>query len=546
MGSGVQTSDGPEDGSGSAGPNRFEPGAGDLSDLLQCCRELSNILETDGLYAALSKILVERFGVDTLCVFEYRDEPESFELAFDRGGSARVHRIRPNELPFQRELFPNRFPAEATSATGPGGATHATDAGFLGLGAVLWMPLVMRREVIGLLALGPLADRRPLAATDRYFLSQIASHAAVCINTCRLYAQRQKEKEGLDKTLQNLSLLYNIGKAINYISDLKKLLQYILSQAIEITAAEKGSIMLYDMETDRLNIRVLAGIADTAYQERVNNNEVRCRSFRPGEGIAGRVFLTARPLVVNDTREDELFVGSDSSFVRSIACIPMVIYSETIGVINLTNKRHAAGFTEQDVHMLKAVADQAAVAVNKAQLWDMAVTDSLTGLYVRRYFMVKLQEEIHRAERYNKVLSVIMADLDHFKAVNDTYGHPAGDRVLEAVGKYLRKSIRDVDILARYGGEEFVFLLPDTDKDAAFCLAERLRAGLELLPVNGLQTPTLSLGIASYPSDATRLDEIIRLADAALYEAKQAGRNVTIRYSPLITVVPESLQTDPT
>ena len=118
----------------------------------------------------------------------------------------------------------------------------------------------------------------------------------------------------------------------------------------------------------------------------------------------------------------------------------MVVYNETIGVINVTNKRHAAGFTEQDVHMLKAVADQAAVAVNKAQLWDMAVTDSLTGLYVRRYFMVKLQEEIHRAERYNKVLSVIMADLDHFKSVNDTYGHPAGDRVLEAIGRYLRKA----------------------------------------------------------------------------------------------------------
>jgi diguanylate cyclase (GGDEF)-like protein len=252
------------------------------------------------------------------------------------------------------------------------------------------------------------------------------------------------------------------------------------------------------------------------------------------------VFLTARPLVVNDTREDDLFVGPDSSFARSIACIPMVVYNETIGVINVTNKRQADGFTEQDVHMLKAVADQAAVAVNKAQLWDMAVTDSLTGLYVRRYFMVKLQEDIHRAERYNKVLSVIMADLDHFKSVNDTYGHPAGDRVLEAIGKYLRKSIRDVDILARYGGEEFVFLLPDTDKEAAFCLAERLRAGLAQLPVDGLQTPTLSLGIASYPSDAARPDEMIRLADAALYAAKQAGRNVTVRYSPLTNMLPES------
>ncbi|MCK7506219.1 MAG: hypothetical protein MZV70_20550 [Desulfobacterales bacterium] len=95
--------------------------AGDLSDLLQCCRELSNILETAGLYAGLSKILVERFGVDTLCIFSFGDDPERFDLAFDHGGGGRAHCIRPNELPFQRELFPNRFPAAPTSAPGPGG-----------------------------------------------------------------------------------------------------------------------------------------------------------------------------------------------------------------------------------------------------------------------------------------------------------------------------------------------------------------------------------------------------------------------------------------
>jgi len=285
------------------------------------------------------------------------------------------------------------------------------------------------------------------------------------------------------------------------------------------------------METDRLNIRVLAGLVDVAYQDKVNNSEIRCRSFRPGEGIAGRVFLTAMPIVVNNIQADDLFVGSETSFARSIACIPMVVYNEPIGVINVTNKRQAEGFTEEDVNMLKAVADQAAVAVNKAQLWDMAVTDSLTGLYVRRYFMMKLQEEIHRAERYNKVLSVIMADLDHFKSVNDTYGHAAGDRVLQAVGHYLRKNIRDVDILARYGGEEFVFLLPDADKEAAVCLSERLRRGLEDLRVDDLPAPSLSLGVASYPADSVRLEDLIQQADAALYAAKQTGRNRTVRYS---------------
>jgi len=177
--------------------------------------------------------------------------------------------------------------------------------------------------------------------------------------------------------------------------------------------------------------------------------------------------MTSKPMIVNNIREDDLFINSETSYVHSIACIPMIVFSDVVGVINVTNKKKGKEFTEEDVEMLKAVADQAAVAVNKAQLWDMAVTDSLTGLYVRRYFMVKLQEEIHRAERYGKRLSVIMADLDRFKKINDTYGHDAGDRALKTISQFLQKNIRDVDAIARYGGEEFVMLIPDADKEAA-------------------------------------------------------------------------------
>ena len=304
---------------------------------------------------------------------------------------------------------------------------------------------------------------------------------------------------------------------MNYISDLKKLLQFILNQAIEITAAEKGSLMLYEMETDRLNIRVMAGLEADAFQEKVNNNEINCRSFKPGEGIAGRVFVNARPIVVNNINEDDVFIDSEASYVRSIACIPMIVYNDVIGVINVTNKRHGKEFTDEDVEMLKAVADQAAVAINKAQLWDMAVTDSLTGLYVRRYFMGKLQEELLRAERYNNILSIVMADLDRFKNINDTYGHDAGDRVLKAIGKFLQKNVRDVDVVARYGGEEFAALK------------------LENFP-----QITISLGIATYPFDGAQLDDLIKNADAAMYAAKRAGRNKVVKYTPDIKQVGET------
>ena len=134
--------------------------------------------------------------------------------------------------------------------------------------------------------------------------------------------------------------------------------------------------------------------------------------------------------------------------------------------------------------------------------------------------MAKFQEEIHRAERYKKVLTLVMADLDRFKSVNDSYGHTAGDRVLRAVGKFLEKNIRDVDILARYGGEEFVILLPENDKHEAYTVSERLRQGFSELELEGLPKLTMSLGVASYPQDGKNLEELLKKADTAMYTAK--------------------------
>jgi diguanylate cyclase (GGDEF)-like protein len=241
--------------------------------------------------------------------------------------------------------------------------------------------------------------------------------------------------------------------------------------------------------------------------------------------------MTAKPIVVNNIKKDDVFIDSENSYVRSIACIPMIVYKEVIGVINVTNKRHGKEFTDEDVEMLKAVADQAAVAINKAQLWDMAVTDSLTGLYVRRYFMVKLHEELQRAERYKNILSIVMADLDRFKDINDTYGHDAGDRVLKSIGKFLQQNIRDVDVVARYGGEEFVLMIPEAAKDAARILSERLRKNLSEMKIEDLPPITISLGIATYPYDGTDAEDLIKKADAAMYAAKRAGRDQVVQYT---------------
>ncbi len=507
------------------------------TEILKACRKLSNILDPEELYAEFADVIKKKFGIRQLAIFYYRNTAEALELVFSEGLGELNFQVKKNKSGLWKSILGGEVFAVSDDS---GNLLFSAEFEKLGLDALqseLWAPLGLGAELVGLVTFGPKGTRQPFDDADLYFLQQISAHAAVCLNTCHLYKQRQKEKEDLDRTLQNLSLLYSIGKAMNYISDLKKLLQFILGQAIEITSAEKGSIMLYDMETDQLNIRVLAGMEDHIFQKKVNNNEIDCRSFKPGEGIAGRVFLNAKPIVVNNIREDGIFVDSDTSYVRSIACIPMVVYNDVIGVINVTNKRHGKEFTDDDVEMLKAVADQAAVAINKAQLWDMAVTDSLTGLYVRRYFMVKLQEELLRAERYNNILSIVMADLDRFKNINDTYGHDAGDRVLKAIGKFLQQNIRDVDVVARYGGEEFVIMIPEAAQDAAYILSERIRKQLAELKLENMPPITISLGIATFPSDGRELEDLIKKADSAMYAAKRAGRNKVVIYTPDIKLV---------
>jgi diguanylate cyclase (GGDEF)-like protein len=502
-----------------------------LSEILKSCRQLSNILDLEKLYSVFTAVVKKKFAIREMAIFVCDQTEKKLSPVFSNGlGDLSIEIPKTKSILWKSILNGEPFAVSDNSGK-PLFSKDFQKLNLAGLPAKLWVPLGIGAELTGLVAIGSRKNDQPFDDVDRYFLQQLAAHAVVCYNTCRLYAKHQKEKEDLDKTIQNLSLLYSIGKAMNYISDLKNLLQFILSQAIDVTSAEKGSLMLYDLETDQLNIRVLAGMEDTSFQEKVNCNEIECRSFKPGEGIAGRVYMTAKPIVVNNIEDDDIFIDSEKSYVRSIACIPMVVYSDVIGVINVTNKRQGKDFTDEDVEMLKAVADQAAVAINKAQLWDMAVTDSLTGLYVRRYFMVKLQEELLRAQRYNNILSVVMADLDRFKNINDTYGHEAGDRVLKAIGKFLQQNVRDVDVVARYGGEEFVIMIPEAANDAAHILSERLRKNLSKMKFEDLPPVTISLGIATFPHDGTDPEDLIKKADAAMYAAKRAGRDQVVKYT---------------
>ncbi len=195
----------------------------------------------------------------------------------------------------------------------------------------------------------------------------------------------------------------------------------------------------------------------------------------------------------------------------------------------------------EDRLVLTSVANELAVAVENSELYKLtrrlAVTDELTGLYNYRYLLERAEDEIGRAKRFGRSLSLLMIDADEFKVYNDTNGHPAGDVALAELAAAMRGAVRDIDIVCRYGGEEFAILLPETDGEGAFVVAEKVREAVAAHPFkngDGERTEqlTVSIGLSTYPGTADDREALLRRADDALYVVKRSGRN-RVSASPL-------------
>ncbi|MCM2334564.1 MAG: diguanylate cyclase, partial [Anaeromyxobacteraceae bacterium] len=213
---------------------------------------------------------------------------------------------------------------------------------------------------------------------------------------------------------------------------------------------------------------------------------------------------------------------------------PAVLGTVTIG------SSEAGVFDQERMRQLELVALQAGEAVQRARLFDaterLATTDGLTGLTNHRTFQGRLDDHLQAAQRYGRKVSLILCDIDHFKSVNDTYGHPVGDQVLKGVARILAKEARTTDVVARYGGEEFAVVMPETDTAGAMVIAERIRERIGKLVTETEQGPlkvTMSLGVATFPVDATAKAALVERADGCLYHAKRHGRNQSVAASSL-------------
>ncbi|MBA7478247.1 hypothetical protein ES707_13670 [subsurface metagenome] len=199
------------------------------------------------------------------------------------------------------------------------------------------------------------------------------------------------------------------------------------------------------------------------------------------------------------------------------------------GLILLPKKREGGSYSLLDIQYMTQIVRFASIAIENANLYWQATTDRMTKLFSHHYFQQNLDEEIARAHRYGKTLSLIMFDIDNFKKFNDTYGHLQGDLIIKEIAKILRGSVRTIDFTARYGGEEFAIILPEVDAKGAAVVAERIRKTVEQYSFPGEEGPlyvTVSIGVAGFkPARMRSASQLIAEADKALYQSKEMGRN---------------------
>ncbi|HDP16317.1 MAG TPA: sensor domain-containing diguanylate cyclase [Candidatus Omnitrophica bacterium] len=339
--------------------------------------------------------------------------------------------------------------------------------------------------------------------------------------------KHKKEAVLLEKKEERYRMLKDVTSVLNSTLSIEKVAQYILDNALLIVG-KTDSALMYLVDTEKQELSLILSMVGRDF------DKIKAKK---GDLLDETVFKERRCLLVEDIKKDFRFsehkMGLYNRPFRSVISSPLVEENKVIGIVRLEHSK-PYNYTSEDLRLLDILCDLGAVSLENARFYrqtlDLAITDGLTGLYLRRYFLERLNEEIQRSLRNDLECSLLMIDIDNFKKYNDTYGHTAGDIVLKTISSVLKK-YADSGVACRFGGEEFSLFLPHTSKKNAAKIAEELRGAVkkENIELRRVKTNvTISVGVSSFPKDARVQDELIMKADERLYMAKRQGRDRVI------------------
>ena len=356
-------------------------------------------------------------------------------------------------------------------------------------------------------------------------------HGSTAELVWELIAAQQRMMNEVRERMIEMKDLYQLGIKLSSSTDLKEVYGYVIRYATRLTGTPAGSIALLDEGAGEMYLAHAEGFSEHFYK-------FSRWKLRPG-GLTSYILNQQEPVIIPDISKFDEGVNSalEREGVRSIIATPLTARRKIIGILYVDDfiERH---FSDGEASILGLLSGYAALSIEKMKLLDdtrkMAVTDGLTGLRNQQEFLVQLDAETIRAERYGRKLSVIGLDIDYFKRYNDEHGHLAGNDLLKVLARAISENSRKADVCARIGGEEFAVIMPEAALPEAVKLAERLRRTVEGMHKRfheSMKSPiTISVGVAIYPDHGAAPKELYKSADDALYKAKAAGRNRVVVY----------------
>jgi len=403
------------------------------------------------------------------------------------------------------------------------------------LSAALLLFMFIRREGSTLFMLSVVARFAVYGLLIAFFgtlLSQVTQR--MYLDMQRVASEREEALSQSRQWLARLNALVRVISAISTKNRLREIFTESLKEARKVFNADSGLIYSVNRETGKLSV-----VSSFGYRP-----EILEKMKEKGIGDISSCLACQQmgTVAVDDLATDEKCQNLARVNTGSCICLPITSGDTLWGVLHI-RRRYPDAFTPEGIQLAQAMTYQFGLAMQRASLFDqinlLAITDPLTGLYNYRKLGRDLPREFVRSERYQHQFSFIMADIDHFKSFNDTYGHQAGDAVLRGVARAMEKGRREVDRVYRYGGEEFSILLPETDWPEALEVAEKIRKSVESLAVEaedgeGPLKVSISMGVAAFPGDSGEPEGLIGAADEALYAAKESGRNRTLTYAELV------------